>query len=69
MKKNILTIILIIPLFSSYGQTKLFVDPEFSKYGSDHEIIAVIPFQTTISTSSKKNERIKRRSIRRNATK
>lgn len=54
MKKNILTIILIIPFFSSYGQTKLFVDPEFSKYGNDHEIIAVIPFETTISLRPKK---------------
>ncbi len=59
MKKNILTIILIIPLFSSYGQTKLFVDPEFSKYGSDHEIIAVIPFQTTISLRPKKMKELK----------
>lgn len=59
MKKNILTIILIIPFFSSYGQTKLFVDPEFSKYGNDHEIIAVIPFQTTISLRPKKMKELK----------
>lgn len=59
MKKIILSIVLIIPFFSSYGQTRLFVDPEFSKYGNDHEIIAVIPFETTISLRPKKMKELK----------
>jgi len=59
MKKIILSIVLIISFFSSYGQTRLFVDPEFSKHGNDHEIIAVIPFETTISLRPKKMKELK----------
>ena len=59
MKKIILSIVLIISYFSSYGQTRLFVDPEFSKHGNDHEIIAVIPFETTISLRPKKMKELK----------
>ena len=54
MKKIILSIVLILSFFCSYRQTRLFVDPEFSKHGNDHEIIAVIPFETTISLRPKK---------------
>ncbi len=54
MKKINLSIVLIISFFSSYGQTSLFVNPEFSEHGNDHEIIAVIPFETTISLRPKK---------------
>lgn len=59
MKKIILSIVLIISFFSSYGQTRLFVDPEFSKHGNDHEIIVVIPFETTISLRPKKIKELK----------
>lgn len=60
MKKIILSIVLIISFFCSYGQTRLFVDPEFSKHGNDHEIIAVIPFETTISLRPKKMKELKK---------
>ena len=60
MKKIILSIVLIISFFCSYGQTRLFVDPEFSKHGNDHEIIAVIPFETTISLRQKKMKELKK---------
>ena len=53
MKKSMLSIVFILTFISSYGQTRLFVDPPFSNYGNDHEIIAVIPFGTTISLRPK----------------
>lgn len=59
MKKIILSIVLIISFFSSYGQTRLFVDLEFSKHGNDYKIIAVIPFETTISLRPKKTKELK----------
>lgn len=60
MKKIILSLFLVTSLaFGSNGQTRLFIDPEFSKYGNDHEIIAVIPFKTTISLRPKQLETLK----------
>ena len=50
MMKIILSLFLVTSIaFISKGQTRLFVDPEFSKYGNDHETIAVVPFKTSIS--------------------
>lgn len=60
MNKTILTLALIIfTVALASGQTRLFVDPEFSKYGNDHKIIAVIPFNTTISLRPKQMESLK----------
>jgi hypothetical protein len=59
MKNTILSVILITSASISYGQTRLFVEPEFSKYGNDHKIIAVIPFKTTISLRPKQMNKLK----------
>lgn len=54
MKKIFFPLLLVLFVAStSSAQTRLFVDPEFSKYGNDHQIIAVIPFTTTISLRPK----------------
>ncbi len=44
-------LILFIPL--AKAQTRLFVDPEFSRIGYNHKIIAVVPFRVTISLRPK----------------
>ncbi len=60
MKKIILSLFLVTSIaFISKGQTRLFVDPEFSKYGNDHQIIAVIPFKTSISLRPKQMAALK----------
>lgn len=40
------------------GQTRLFVDPNFSSIGNSHELIAVVPFKTSISLRPKEMENI-----------
>jgi hypothetical protein len=52
-RKLILTFLMIFLLHSAKAQTRLFVDPEFSKIGYDHKVIAVVPFRVTISLRPK----------------
>ena len=59
MKKVILALMLFVTVISLYGQTRLFIDPEFSKYGNDHKIIAVVPFETTIKLRPKQMKELK----------
>ncbi len=49
--------ILTLPLLG-LGQTRLFVEPDFNNIARDHKIIAVLPFQTTISLRPKQMQQI-----------
>ena len=53
MKNSWLTLSLLLLVFVASGQTRLFVDPDFSKIANNHKIIAVVPFLTTISLRPK----------------
>lgn len=62
MKKNLFLLLLLTVTYTSYGQyfeTKLFIDPEFSKYANNHKIIAVVPFVTSITLRAKQSEKLK----------
>lgn len=45
--------------FIAFSQTRLFVEPEFSKYANDHETMAVLPFKTSISLRPKQLANLK----------
>ncbi|MEQ9301472.1 MAG: hypothetical protein RIF33_23035 [Cyclobacteriaceae bacterium] len=54
MKKIILSIFIASWVgFTATAQTQLFIDPEFSKHGHQHQILAVIPFKTSITLRPK----------------
>lgn len=53
MKKLVLVFLIFLPSASANAQTRLFVDPEFQRIGNNHKIIAVIPFQVSISLRPK----------------
>lgn len=53
MQKVVFSILVLFVAFISQGQTRLFVDPEFSKYGNSHETMAVLPFKTTVKLRPK----------------
>lgn len=59
MKKLFFAILLIFALPAAQAQTRLFVDPEFSRIGNQHKIIAIIPFRVTISLRPKQMEMLK----------
>lgn len=59
MKNNWLTLSLLLLVFVATGQTRLFVEPAFSKIANDHKIIAIIPFHTTISLRPKQMASLK----------
>ncbi len=59
MKKSCFTLSLLLLVFVVSGQTRLFVDPAFSKIANDHKIIAVVPFRTTISLRPKQMASLK----------
>jgi hypothetical protein len=59
MKKVRFTLSLIFVAFFAQAQTRLFVDPNFSRIANDHKIIAVVPFRTTISLRPKQMAALK----------
>jgi len=60
MKQIILSLFVLTAfVLNSQGQTRLFVDPEFSKYGNDHQSIAIIPFNTTVTLRPKQMQSLK----------
>lgn len=59
MKKLLLFAILLTSVLFSYSQTRLFVEPNFSQIGNSHEIIAIVPFKTTISLRPKQMSALK----------
>lgn len=59
MKKILVTLTIVLLSCSVYSQTRLFIDPEFSKIGYKHETIAVIPFKTSISLRPKQMKELK----------
>lgn len=53
MKQLFISSILLLTVLNSYGQSELFIDSDFSEYESDHKVIAVIPFNTSLFHRSK----------------
>jgi hypothetical protein len=46
--KHLLTTLIGLYFFSVNSQTSLYVNPEFDRLAADHEIIAIVPFDTQI---------------------
>jgi len=59
MKRIIFLFIFSLTITPIFSQTQLYVDPEFSQIGSDHKLIAVIPFKTSISLRPKQMKELK----------
>ncbi len=53
MKKTLFSILFILITFFSYGQTSLYVNPDFDKIAEDHKIIAIVPFKTQVKLRPK----------------
>ncbi|MEO1053598.1 MAG: hypothetical protein AAFX87_23385 [Bacteroidota bacterium] len=59
MKQVLILTFSLLIAFSTHAQTRLFVDQEFAETCHDHELIAVIPFNTTISLRPKQMASLK----------
>lgn len=59
MKKNFLTLSLLLLVLIANGQTRLFVEPNFLRIAGDHKIIAVVPFRTIVSLRPKQMAALK----------
>jgi len=58
MKKLLILSFSLIISFSAFSQTSLYENPNFDAIASKHEIIAIVPFRTTITLRPKQMEKI-----------